>query len=437
MKNTETNAHDDIAKTLEPGAPKRRGTRLKKWLFWGVMVLVLAWIGIRWHMDRNTTSTRYMTRPVTTGDLTVTVTATGNLQPTNQVDVGSELSGIVDTVGVDYNDHVKIGQVLARLDTTKLQAQVLQSRATVEAAKAKVLQVRATITEARAQLDRLTHLAKLSERKAVSKQDLDTARATLDRALADEAAAMASVDQARAVLELNETDLSKAMILSPINGIVLVRSVEPGQTVAASLQAPVLFTLAEDLTHMELHVDVDEADVGRVRAGQKASFTVDAYPERTYPAEITQVRYGARATEGSTTTGVVTYETILNVDNTDLSLRPGMTATADIVVEEVKKTLLIPNAALRFSPPSDPKDVPAPQGGIMMKLFPRPRRSGEKQRSESSAEKKPHRVWVEQKGQPVPLLIQAGLTDGIMTQILTGDIMPGMEVIVDAVSEKP
>ena len=150
---------------------------------------------------------------------------------------------------------------------------------------------------------------------------------------------------------MDQTNLDKAIIVSPINGVVLARSVEPGQTVAASLQAPVLFTLAEDLAKMELHVDVDEADVGQVRDGQQATFTVDAYPDRVFPAQITQVRYGSQSVEG-----VVTYLTVLNVDNSDLSLRPGMTATADIVVKELKNALLVPNAALRFAPAQQEKE---------------------------------------------------------------------------------
>jgi HlyD family secretion protein len=360
--------------------------------------------------------------------LTVSVTATGNLQPTNTVTVGSELSGIIKSVEVDYNDRVTVGQVLARLDTTKLQTQVLQSRAVVDAARAKVLQVGATIKEARDQLSRLKNLVKMGGSKALSKQDLDAAEAILARGLADEASAKASVNQAEAVLALNETDLAKALIKSPINGIVLTRSVEPGQTVAASLQAPVLFTLAEDLAHMELHVDVDEADVGQVMAGQKAQFTVDAYPERSFPAKITQVRFGSK-----TTSGVVTYETLLDVDNTDLSLRPGMTATADIVVMEVADALLVPNAALRFSPPMDLKGDQAPRGGILTKLFPRPPHRSEKP-PESTSVKKRQKVWGLRDNSPFAVSIETGVTDGTRTQVQQGDVKPGMALIVDTVS---
>lgn len=442
MKHREIQSHEDISKNLELSTSRRRGRRVGKWLFAGLAAIVLAWVGLRWGMEGNTPSIRYTTRPVVKGNLTVTVTATGNLAPTNQVDVGSELSGIVHSVEVDYNDEVRVGQVLARLDTTKLHAQVLQSRAALEVARAKVLQVQATIKESSDQFERLRTLERLSGQKAVSKIDLDAAQASLARALADEAGAKASVNQAQAVLEVNETDFSKAQILSPINGIVLKRTVEPGQTVAASLQAPVLFTLAEDLTHMQLHVDVDEADVGKVKAGQRASFTVDAYPDRVFPAKIVQVRFAARETasgtsgSSSSSGGVVTYETLLSVDNADLSLRPGMTATADIVVKEIDNAVLVSNAALRFSPPVNDKEITAPRGNVLNRLFPRPPASSGRQRSDAADGKKQQRVWVLRSGEPDPVLIRTGSSDGAMTEVLGEEIHPGMEVVVDAVSMK-
>ena len=232
------------------------------------------------------------------GDLTVIVTATGTLQPTNKVDVGSELSGIVKSVEADYNDRVKVGQVLARLDTSKLEAQVTQSRAALDSAKAKVLQAQATVLETRSKLTQFQKVRELSNNKVPSQSELDAAEAAFERAKADEASATAAVSQAQATLEANQTDLSKSVIRSPINGVVLTRSMEPGQTVAASFTAPVLFTLAEDLTQMELHVDVDEADVGKVKEGQKAAFGVAAYPNRTFEARITQTRFGSSRPRG-------------------------------------------------------------------------------------------------------------------------------------------
>jgi HlyD family secretion protein len=447
MKHADTDQNSNISQALGLGSTGRRGKTLNRWILWSLVVLGIVGAGIGWSQRNQKPKVQYKTQAATQGGLTVMVTATGNLEPTNKVDVSSELSGIVKSVEVDYNDAVKVGQVLARLDTAKLEAQVLQAQASLEAARAKVLQVNATIREARDQHDRLTNLAKMSGNKGVSESDLETARATLDRAIADEASARATVSHSLAVLEVNQTDLSKTRILSPVNGIVLTRSVEPGQTVASSLQAPVLFTLAEDLAQMELHVDVDEADVGQVKEGQRATFTVDAFPDRTFPARITQVRYASRnsgssssssssSTTKTTSGGVVTYETLLNVDNADLSLRPEMTATAEIVVREVENVTRIPNAALRFSPPTDQKQARSQGGNVLSKLFPRPPGPGPggKQRPEAADGKKRQRVWILKDGEPVPVAIRTGVTDGTLTEVMEGEVTPGMELIVDLVS---
>ena len=373
---------------------------------------------------------QYQTQKVQHGNLTVTVTATGNLEPTNQVDVGTEVSGTVETVEVDYNDHVKIGQVLARLDMSKLQAQVLKSKAALESAQAKVLETQATVNETRNELERLKRVWELSDNKVPSQHDMDAAYAALQRALAAETIAKAQVSEAQATLEANETDLSKAVIHSPINGIVLTRSVEPGQTVASSLQSPVLFTLAEDLTRMELHVDVDEADVGQVKEGQEATFAVDAHPNRTFPALIAQVRYGSQ-----TVNGVVTYKTVLNVDNSDLSLRPGMTATADITVKKVENAILLPNAALRFAPLIKEKEVTS-NGGLLSKLMPRRRhRSSQEQRKDDIVDNK-QIVWTLRDGQLIAVAVITGVTDGKMTEVVSGDIEPGMELVVNTIGKK-
>lgn len=423
------NPESDIAQTLGIDRPSGRRKYLKRWLILAALVLIAVVIMIIWKTAGKANSTQYKIQEARRGDLTVTVTATGNLDPTNQVDVGSELSGIIESVEVDYNDRVKVNQVLAKLDTSKLEAQNLQYRAAVASAQAKVLQAQATTAEARNNLARFKHVQELSSGKVPSQYDLDAAEAALQRAQADEASAKAAVSQAEATLEGNETDLAKSVIRSPINGVVLSRSVEPGQTVAASLQAPVLFTLAEDLTQMELHVDVDEADVGMVREGQEATFTVDAYPERTFQARITQVRYGSETTDG-----VVTYETILEVDNSDLSLRPGMTATADITVKKVENAIIVPNAALRFTPSVKETEDPSRGGSLISQLLPRPPRSFSKQREEVNDNNKQQRVWVLRDGQPAPVSVTVGATDGIMTEVVAGDIEPGMALVVDTVS---
>ena len=366
----------------------------------------------------------YETKEVTLGSLTVTVTATGTLEPTNKVEVGSELSGIVKTVEVDYNDRVKMNQVLARLDTSKLDAQVMQSKATLESARAKVLEAQATVKEARSEMERMQHVQALSNNMVPSKQDLDAKDAALKRAMAAEASANAQVSLARATVESIETDLAKSVIRSPINGIVLTRTVEPGQTVAATFQTPVLFTLAEDLSKMELHVDVNEADVGLVREDQEANFTVDAYPDRIFPARITQVRYGAETVEG-----VVTYETLLEVGNSDLVLRPGMTATADLTVRNIENALLVPNVCLRFSPPVKEPDDTKDQRGILGKILPHPPRSASRNQKDTGDGKGGKSVWTLSKGRPVAITITTGATDGVVTEVTGGDLKPGMALI--------
>jgi HlyD family secretion protein len=310
----------------------------------------------------------------------------------------------------------------------------LESKARLESGLAKVQLAHANITEARNELARLKHVRELSRHTVPSQHSLDAAEAALARALAEEAGAQAAVAEARATLEVNETDLSKAVIRSPVDGIVLVRNAQPGQTLAASFQAPVLFTLAQDLTQMELHVDVDEADVGRVREGQDATFRVDAYPDHTFPARITQVRYGSKTVDG-----VVTYETVMDVDNAGLLLRPGMTATADIVVNRVQGALLAPNAALRFTPPSAEKDAPKERGSLISRLLPHPPRWKTRPETgpDAAVDSKAKRVWTLQEGGIVPLAVTTGATDGRMTEIKAGDVQPGTVLVVDTARPEP
>lgn len=430
MSNTDQSHNADLKKSLAPAKAPGKGRYLKRLLVWGLPALLLILVVFTWSAGKNGATVEYKTADAQRGDLTVMVTATGNLEPTNQVEVGSEVSGTIASVLVDYNDTVKAGQVLARLDTTKLEGQANQSRAALESVRANLLQAQASLLEAENELKRLEHVRQLSGGKVPSVLDFDTAEATLKRARAVEAMIRANIVEAEAKLLVDQTNLKKAIIISPVNGVVLIRSAEPGQTVAASLQSPVLFTLAEDLTKMELQVDVDEADVGQVKEGQQATFTVDAYPDRTFPAHITQVRYGAQTAEG-----VVTYLTVLNVDNADLSLRPGMTATADIVVKQVNDALLVPNAALRYAPQQQEEEKVGTAGGsLLSKLFPRPSHTRPK-KTEESGNRKNQRVWTLREGQPVAVPVVTGATSGIMTEITNGDVTPGMPLIVEAVSK--
>jgi len=427
MKPTEQNS--DVLRTL--GIEQRSGRRKWRWIFVVVMLVLLVFAGVAvvFWLNNGESVQEYKTEPVIRGNLTVTVTATGNLAPTNQVEVGSELSGTVRAVEADYNDHVTVGQVLARLDSTKIEASVRKSKASLASAQASLLQSRATVKETASELARLKNVRKLSDNRAVSQSSLDAAEAAHDRAVAAEAVAEAQVEVAEAGLNSDQTDLSKTVIHSPINGIVLARSIEPGQTVAASLSAPVLFTLAEDLTKMELHVDVDEADVGELEAQQRASFTVDAYPERVYQARVTQVRYGSQTTDG-----VVTYKAVLQVENPDLSLRPGMTATADIIVRDLKDKLLIPNKALRFVP----TEASARESRNMFTwLLPGRQRKDAAEKKPDKSDANRLRVWTLEKRQPVPLMVSTGASDGTMTEVVDGAVKERMPLLVDVVSAKP
>ena len=379
----------------------------------------------RWVGHPNDPAVRYVTTEATRGDLTVTVTATGTLQPVNKVDVGSEISGTIRTVLVDFNDRVAKGQVLATLDTDQLQARVNQASAALALAQAQVSQAEATIIET---TNRLKRASKLGKAGIMPEDEVDSAEAAYARAVADLARSHAQVEQASAALEAEKTTLGKATLLSPIDGVVLNRTVEAGQTVAASFQTPVLFTLAENLTQMELHVDVDEADVGQVAQGQSAQFTVDAYADRRFPATITEVHFASQTVEG-----VVTYETVLAVDNSELLLRPGMTATADIIVRQIDNALLVPSAALRFKPPQLETAGDAGGGGLVSKMLPRPPHAP-KVHEAISLEERPDQVWILRDGRPEPVVVATGASNGIVTEILSGDIEPGMPVITDAIA---
>ncbi|MBL8670056.1 MAG: efflux RND transporter periplasmic adaptor subunit [Alphaproteobacteria bacterium] len=368
-------------------------------------------------------ATRYVTDIATRGELTVVVTATGSVQPTKKVDVSSELSGTVRRVLVDYNTPVKAGQALAELDTDKLTATAESARARLAASRAKAAEAEATVAEKQRDLERKRTLA---ERQAASAHDLDAARAAADRAIAGLASARAEIAVAEAEARLADINLAKACICSPIDGVVLKRNVDPGQTVASSFQAPVLFSIAEDLKQMELQVDVDEADVALVRVGQAASFSVDAYPERRFPAAIREVRLASETVQG-----VVTYKAVLAIDNAALLLRPGMTATAEIVVQEIKDALLVANAAFRFAPPADA----AEQDGrsFLQRLLPGMPRFRPPSKPEDGRSK---RVWTLRDGAPVAVPVVAGASDGKRTQVVAGDLAAGQAVVIDAIQRK-
>lgn len=394
------------------------GAGRRRILYWTLSILLaLAAVGVAYRfIHRPAVQYTYTTMPVASAPLTVTVTATGQLQPLVQVDIGSEVSGTIEKVEADYNSRVRKGQVLARINTDKLAAGA--------AADARTADARATV-----KVDELAvwRCRTLHAKQLCAQQALDEAQAALERAQASLDAAGAEAEQAAAAQKVAETDLAKAVIRSPIDGIVLIRSVEPGQTVAAIFQSPVLFTLAQDLAHMELDVDVDEADIGSVKGGQPAKFTVDAYPDRSFPARLTQVRFGPKTVQG-----VVTYQAVLMVDNQDLALRPGMTATASITVKHVEHALLVPNAALRFQPPEEERGE---SRGLVASLLPHPPHSVTDHTSAPAGG--PERdIWVLKAGRPEQVRISIGASDGSVTQVLKGALEEGDLVITDAATAK-
>lgn len=404
-----------------PGAGTRK--RPKAAIVVAIAVAAVAAAFLIWRLATPAPTSPYQTQLLTRGDLVATVSATGTVAPLNQVEVGSELSGAIERVMVEENDVVVPGQVLATLDATKLRDQIAGGEAAVAVAQAQLREAQATVRETGLRRDRLTRLWTSSNGGYPARVDVDAAEAAAERALASAASATAGVRQAEATLRTHRTNLEKSTIRSPIGGVILDRQVEPGQTVAASLQAPVLFVLAEDLSRMNLEIDIDEAEVAAVREAQTATFTVDAYPGRSFKAQVTRVGLGSQTKEG-----VVTYTALLSVDNADLSLRPGMTATAEITTLRRENVLLVPEQALRFSPPS----TSAPSSsGLAGALSPRmPGGGGQRQSSGSQ-------IWVLRDGVPVRIPVTAGASNGQMTEVSGPGLSAGMAVIVGGGEDAP
>ncbi|HWK35838.1 efflux RND transporter periplasmic adaptor subunit [Sphingomonas sp.] len=420
----------------------------RRWIKWIVVaaVLLIAVLLLSRYVLGSSTAPRYETEAARQGNLTVTVSATGKLAPTNQVTVGSQLSGLVTQVVVDVNDQVKAGQALALIDPEQLDDQIRQGKASLAATQAQVGQQQATVAEARAQLNRMEEVSRLSGGKVPAKTEMETARANYQRALASLKAAQANVVAQQAQLAQSQTQRARAIIRSPVSGVVLARQVDPGQTVAASFNTPTLFVIAEDLSKMKLEVAIDEADVGQVKLGQKARFTVDAFPGQNFPALISRVDLGSNltvsaATSSSTTsttstTGqVVSYAADLTVANPTLELRPGMTATADIVTTEKNNVLLVPNAALRFRPQTA-ATAAGGNSGITGALVMRPRRGGgQNERQVKTDRGAQQTIYIKgADGTPQAISITTGDTDGSVTEVTGGELKPGMEVITGQLS---
>ncbi len=381
----------DIERTLGVGSSKAPW-----WRRWWVVAIVLAVAAVAaWWVLTPAKKTEYVKGKAEVATIRALVTATGTLQPIDKITVGAEVSGRVDEVLVDFNDKVTKGQVIARINTDELRARTVQARASVAQAQANL---------AKAQND-------LKRAGDLQKQGFVSASA-YDQALASRDVARATIANARAAADQAEANLAKADIKSPIDGIVLSRKVERGQTVAASFQTPELFIIASDLTKLELTINIDEADIGEVRVGQDATFTVDAYAAQTFDAKVMELRNAA-----TTISNVVTYEGVLSVSNKDGRLKPGMTATADITTNVVKDVVSVPNGALRFTPQSTATNSFVP---VATTAPVDPIASGK------------GKVWtVGADGQPVSRDVTLGVTDGRRTQVTSNNVKADEEFILD------
>lgn len=419
--------------------PVPRWRRTMKFWLPGIALVLLALLIARCTADAPPPD--YVTEAVARESLALSVTATGNLRPTNQIEVGAEVTGPIDQVLVDVNDRVTKGQVIAVINTEIIDQQIAQARANTNAARAGAAQAQATLDIDRVQLARLEEVRRLSGGRVPSQIELDQAKAAVERDKAAVASARANIDAAQALLNGNLTTRSRAVIRSPVNGVVLARRIEPGQTVVAAFNTVTLFVIAEDLSEMQLRVAIDEADVGQVAAGQKATFTVDAYPGRQFPATLQRVDLASRSTvEGQAGASggaaaaagaggsVVSYEARLIVQNTEGLLRPGMTATATIATQNTGSALLVPNAALRFKPNAKAEEdggVFQPQIGL-----------DDQQQQATIGEGSRQQVQVLQAdGTLKAIEVITGRSDGRRTVVRSSALKPGMKVVTGVKAE--
>ena len=416
----------DTTVTVDMITRRRKRRWLRGWMIWALLLICLG-AGGYWYAfvrETKTATINYTATPVTKGDITVIVTAIGTVEPTLQVEVGSLISGTISQVPVAINDEVTKGQVLARLDTSSLEAELARDLASLTARKAEVEDLRAAEEAAKASLVRAQ---KMRDRGLNSEEVMATASTAMRRADAALASAFANVQVAEADVKLSQTNIDKAVIVAPIDGMILDMDASVGQTVSASTTTVILFTLAQDLGQMQLKVDVDEADIGQVTVGNGAVFTVDAYLGRNFPASVSVMYYAPNKVDG-----IVTYPTILAIDNSDHKLRPGMTASADITVEQVSDVLSVPNAAFRYMPPVAKAAAPR-SSGLLGMLFSGggQGRQGRQSTSVTNDVTKDgfRNLYVLRDGIPQRIAVKTGLTDGDFTQVIEGPLTEGDEVI--------
>jgi len=373
---------------------------MKKLLIAGILVLVII-VSLFLLFRGNGSKPQFGTEKVSRGDIVMTVTSTGTVNPVTTVLVGTQVSGTIKEIFVDFNSPVRKGQLIARIDPSLFDAQVNQARANVFSARANVEKAEATLVDAKRTMDRNKELF---SKNLVARSDLDTAETNHETASASVSAAKAQVMQTEAALRVAETNLHYTKIVSPVDGIVVSRNVDVGQTVAASFQTPTLFSIAQDLTKMQIDANVDESDIGNITVGQDVEFIVDAYPDMTFKGRVWQVRNAP-----ITVQNVVTYDVVIQVDNPELKLKPGMTANVSIITSFKKGIMKIPNAALRFILSETEKGI---EKNVQKGLG----------------------IWILEKGEPKRIPIVTGISDGSYTEVISGAVKEGQEVIIESLT---
>ncbi|MDP1992061.1 MAG: efflux RND transporter periplasmic adaptor subunit [Syntrophales bacterium] len=382
-------------------------------------VLIVALAAGGWFFFKNKgNGVQFRTERVTRGDLRAKVTATGTVSAVTTVLVGTQVSGTVKEIFVDFNSPVKKGQLLAQIDPELSQARVAQARANLLSAEAGVEKAAAALQDAKRTLERNRTLW---DRNFIARSDLDTSETNQQSAAAQLSVAKAQVEQARAALRQEETNLQYTRILSPVDGVVISRNVDVGQTVAASFQTPTLFSIAQDLTRMQIDTNVDEADIGRISVGQTVQFTVDAYPDSAFPGKVAEVRNAP-----TTIQNVVTYDVVVKVANPELKLKPGMTANVSIITALEKDVLKVPNAAIRFK--WQPAGAESDRGGA---------RAGAEQTKAGGVANaaKTQGVWILDGKKPRRVPVSLGINDGSNTAVISGELKEGDAVIIEATGQ--
>ncbi|HEY9159594.1 MAG TPA: efflux RND transporter periplasmic adaptor subunit [Desulfomonilia bacterium] len=362
-----------------------------------VIIVIIVGASAYFILKRENSGNNYKTEKVEKGDIQLTVTATGTVNAVVNVQVGTQVSGTISTIFVDYNSLVKKGQLLAQIDPANFESQVAQAKANLSSAEANHRKTQVVLAD---NLRTLARNKALLKKDFVSQSDVDTAQTNADSASAQVDAAKAQVEQMKAALKVAETNLGYTRILSPVDGTVISRNVDVGQTVAASYQTPTLFTIAQDLREMQIDTNVDEADIGKIKNMQSVEFTIDAYPDMTFKGVVSEVRNSP-----TTVSNVVTYDVIVKVDNLDLKLKPGMTANVTIIVDEKKDVLKVPDSALRFKPAQTSKNTNGRNGSA---------------------------VWVMDNGKIKRIPVRTGISDGSYTEVVSGGIREGNEVITES-----